>query len=293
MKKIIIFLFLLNLSHCEKLKEWGRQNTLDKMNPKVNSNKEIQEWTERLALTEAELVELDNQIKKMVKKTRDAGSLSWRIAKAYMKVGNYELGSRYYTQAVKQNAEGKKETSLDSKPFDTTTAFLDKALIYKGIDEELLFETGLAYANSSKDRGWEKQRREIAVEIFQQLMKINSKDNRYPYQLALIYFDSSISSMALEGVDPSLVKRDTDIALKLIDLVVQKEPANIPAKFARANFYYRVGNIRVALDEYNSIKRQLEDLKKRGVIKESLDKNPSYKNVMKNIEVIEKSNAKF
>ena len=74
--------------------------------------------------------------------------------------------------------------------------------------------------------------------------------------------------------------------LILLAIMMQKEPNNIPARFARANFLYRGGSIEQATEEYMTIKTKLEAMKKAGVIKESLEKNTSYQNVTRNLKKI-------
>jgi len=169
--------------------------------------------------------------------------------------------------------------------FEAAIPFFEKALLYRELTDDLLFEAGLAYANASRDRGWDKERRNIAVTIFKGLIRRDPADLRYPYELALIYFDSSISDGGIDGVDPAGYN-DTEKAMRIMNAIIQKEPNNIPARFARANFLYRSGSTEQATDEYLTIKSKLEAMKEAGVIKESLDKNTSYQNVVRNLKKI-------
>jgi hypothetical protein len=72
--------------------------------------------------------------------------------------------------------------------------------------------------------------------------------------------------------------------MKIMNAIIQKEPNNIPARFARANFLYRGGSPEQATEEYLTIKSKLEAMKKAGAIKENLEKNTSYINVVRNLK---------
>jgi predicted Zn-dependent protease len=286
MRLTLLFLLSLYFFNCEKLTEMGRENAKKRTTPSTPDQAELEKWKDKLELTEAEIKELEEKIRKMVRKTKDAGALSHKIAQGYMKVGNYELSSKYYTKSMDETMQGKSETiGAEVHFFEGAIPFFEKVLLYKEITDDILFETGLAYANASRDRGWDKERRTIAVNIFKGLVKRDPKDSRYPFELALIYFDSSLTDGAVEGVDPSGYN-DLDKAMRIMNSIIQKEPNNIPARFARANFYYRLGQSENAETEYLSIKTKLEEMKKAGVIKERLEKNTSYQNVLKNLKKI-------
>ncbi|MCP5497433.1 MAG: tetratricopeptide repeat protein [Leptospiraceae bacterium] len=289
MKNVFMLLILLfPLTTCEKLEEWRKQNALRRLTPKQPTEDDIENWKERLSLTEAEIVDMDRKIRELVKKTRVAGSISWRIARAFVRIGNYELGSKYYTEALTENA-GENPPQADVHRFESAIPYFEKTLIYRPLDETLLFETGLAYANAARDKGWEKQRREMAVTIFTELIRKNPKDTRYPYQLALIYFDSSMTDAIIEGIQPQGYN-DQEKALLLLDSILKKEPNSVPVRFAKANFMYRLGKVDNARNEYETIRILMENMSKKGEIGD-LSKNPSYKNVINNLKIIgEKTN---
>lgn len=286
-KLLIVIIFIPIFGNCEKIEKWAKISWQKRIQTKPTSNAEIENWKEKLALNEAEIKELDKTIRKMVKKTKTAGGLSWKIAQAYMKVGNYELGIRYYNQALNENTEQTKNVEVIGSEvhfFESAIPYFDKTLLYLSPNEQLLFETGLAYANASKDRGWEKSRREVAIEIFNSLVKLNPGDSRHPYQLALLYLDSSMNS-DWDGVAESY--DDVSRGMKILESIIRKEPRNIPARFARANFLYRLGNASDAKNEYLSVKKLLETMKTEGVIGESLKDNQSYKNVLNNLKKLD------
>ena len=67
-----ILLLILTFSSCEKLKEMGQENFKKNVTPKTPSEAELEKWKQNLALEEAEIKELEEKIRKMVKKCRSA-----------------------------------------------------------------------------------------------------------------------------------------------------------------------------------------------------------------------------
>ncbi|MDV6235420.1 hypothetical protein CH379_007240 [Leptospira ellisii] len=270
---------------CERSKNFGFQNRGDRP-PSVE---DLEAWKERLAMEEAEIAELEKKISSMAQKTRSAGALSWKIAQGYMKIGNYDLGVKYYNRALRENNEGKKVEVVGAELhfFEPAVPFFEKALLLKPVDQQLLFETALAYANASKDRGWESVRRQTAIDLFTHLTIQDPRDSRFPYQLALIYFDSSMADSSWEGVSAGY--HDQEKALRILDDILKKEFRNVPARFAKANFLYRLGKTQDAKEEYLKIKKAIEELNDAGLVREGLEKNDSYRNVMQNLKRIEES----
>ena len=295
MKSIVIlslpFFFFV---HCDKLRDIGRKNMEKRMEGPKISEAELERWKEKLGIQEAEIYQLDEKIREMVKTTKQAGALSWKIAQAYMKVGSYEMSSAYYQKALEEQNSDQFNTA-NSRPelhsFESAIVFFDKALQFKNVDETLLFEAGLSYANASRDRGWDKTRRTIALNIFKGLMKINPDDLRYPYQIALIYFDSSMTEGRIEGVE-SDGYNDADKAMKILYSILREHEKQselgetIPIRFTIANFLYRKGNVVEAEEQYLKIKSLLEQFHEEGKIT-SLEKSTQYQNAIKNISQIQ------
>lgn len=287
-----ILSFLVFFSSCDKLEEFGQKRAQERLSGKVDE-KEIEIWKEKLSLQEAEIRALDEKIKEMVSKTKQAGALSWRIAKAYLKVGNSEISTEYYQKAIDDQIHGVHEPA-QSRPelhkFESAIPFFESALKNRTVDEDLLFETGLAYANASRDRGWDKERRTIAIQIFKGLMRRNPDDLRYPYELALIYFDSSVNDGIVEGVSDGY--DDIPKAFKLLNYILERQEQenllvdSVSTRFALANFHYKLGNVNEAVIHYKKIKSLLEGFAEAGKIK-NLSKNPSYINVTRNLEKIQ------
>jgi tetratricopeptide (TPR) repeat protein len=275
---------------CDQLDETARKNWQKKQNRWTDADsKDVERWKKELAVSEAELVQLDKKIRELVSESAKSGSISWRIARAYMKASQFEMGLRYYQRAAEEAsgteaASGTGSGGSSIRFFDSALPYFDRSLVFRKIDKELLFEMGLAYANASKDLGWEPERRARAIQIFQGLIRIDPKDSRFPYQLALIYFDSSVSfgTWALQAG-----YRDSEKAFGLLDAILGVEPDNIPVLFAKANFNYRVGNVRQALSVYQSIRAKIESMDAKGQVQGGLKNNTSYQNVLKNIQQIE------
>ncbi|AOP35299.1 hypothetical protein A0128_16485 [Leptospira tipperaryensis] len=286
--RVLIVFTLFFFVSCERSKNFGFQNRGDRP-PSVE---DLEAWKERLALNEAEIIELEKKISAMVQKTRSAGALSWKIAQGYMKIGDYDMGVKYYNRALKENNEGKKVEIVGAELhfFEPAIPFFEKALLLKPIDQQLLFETALAYANASKDRGWETARRQIAIDLFTHLAIQDPRDSRFPFQLALIYFDSSMPDSSWEGVSAGF--HDQDKALRILDDILKKEFRNVPARFAKANFLYRLGKTDDAKEEYLKIKKTIEELNDAGLVREGLNKNDSYQNVLQNLKKISENSPK-
>ncbi|EPG64310.1 tetratricopeptide repeat protein [Leptospira wolffii] len=278
-------LLLFILTDCKNLSKFSSASKIAKP-PTVE---DLEAWKRRLDMDESEIVELEKKIREMAAKTRSAGALSWKIAQGYMKIGDYDLAAKYYNNAIQAEVSGKKSevVGADVHFFESALPYFDKALLLAPVDQQLLFETGLAYANASKDRGWEPKRRQTAVEIFQSLTRQDPRDSRFPYQLALIYFDSSMNDSSWEGLHAGF--QDQDKAFSLLDSVLKKEPRNVPVLFAKANFLYRSGKTDLAKEEYLRLKTTIEGLKTDGFIKEDLNENESYKNVINNLKKMESS----
>ncbi|MEM7184179.1 MAG: hypothetical protein AAF518_24990 [Spirochaetota bacterium] len=286
MRILYCIVLLVNLIHCDKIKEWGKKRSLANSKPKSVSKKDIEKWKEKLNLSQGEIKELDQAIRKLIRKTNEAGSLSWKIARAYMRSGNYEMGTKLYTQALKENANKQDLPESNIHTFESAIVYWEKTLLYKSLNENLLFETGLAYANAARDRGWEQKRTQIAIDIFKSLRVKDPEDMRYPYELALIYFDASRSSRPLEDINANPY-RYTEDAMVLIDNIIRKKPGSLPAHFARANFLYRLSKIDEAESEYQTIKGLIEKFKKKGIIQEDLQDFQSYQNVLNNLKQIQ------
>jgi hypothetical protein len=261
---------------------WDKKNVI---NPPSESD--LVNWSEKLALEEAEIDEMDKKIRKMVQKSNQSGALAWKIARGYMRAGSFEVGSKYYQEAL---GEDMKKQEYEIHNFESALPYFEKAMANGKLDKQLLYESALAFANASKDMGWEPERRKRAINLLKALARLDAKDTRFPFQLALIYFDSSLKGEAWSGKVNAGFDELND-AFSLLDQILKIEPYNVPTRFARANFLYQVGKGNLAESEYVRIKGMLEEMKANGAIKEPLAENLSYKNVLKNLNKIRNQNS--
>lgn len=290
--KWILFFIIPLLTQCDWIRDYARTRWEERIESKTSQYTDVEKWKEKLAMTEAEMHELDEDIQSLVQKTREAGSLSWKIARGYMKASDFDLANRYYTRAIEEKSGLAAPKGAEVHSYEIAIQFFEKALLYKPLEEDLLYETSLAYANASRDRGWDPERRRLALEILEGLSRQSPEDSRYPFELALIYFDSSNSISQWEGVDNPGYD-DTEKSFRILNSILRKEPNNVPARFAKANFLYRLRRTEEAYREYMAIRTRLESLSASGAIRESLGKNESYQNVLKNLEKIRKDHPEL
>ncbi|WP_040506656.1 tetratricopeptide repeat protein [Leptospira wolbachii] len=279
---ILLVLFGFSFTGCDYLKSLTESRYRKRIGGEPASEKDIVNWKEKLALEEAEIEEMDKRIRKMVQKSNQSAALSWKIARAYMRAGSADLGARYYEEAIGESLPNAKQGGFEIHSYESALPFFDKAIQSGKLDKQLLYETAVAYANASKDMGWEPTRRSRAINLFKQLSKLDKEDSRFPFQLALVYFDSSLKDEVWNGKLTSGYD-EVETAFSLLDQILRKEPYNVPTRFAKANFLYQVGKSNLAYDEYTRIKSILEEMKEKGTIRESLEENSSYRNVIKNL----------
>ncbi|XDD47123.1 tetratricopeptide repeat protein [Leptospira sp. WS39.C2] len=281
----VILSLVLVFTGCEYLKSLTESRYRKRIGGESVSEKDIVNWKEKLALEEAEIEEMEKRIRKLVQKSNQSAALSWKIARAYMRAGSADLGVRYYEEALTESVPNSKQGGFEIHSYESALPFFEKAIQTGKLDKQLLYETAVAYANASKDMGWEPTRRNRAISLFKQLSKLDKDDSRFPFQLALVYFDSSLKDESWNG-KLSNGYDELDTAFSLLDQILRKEPYNVPTRFAKANFLYQVGKSSLAYDEYTRIKSILEEMKEKGSIREPLEENSSYKNVLKNLNVL-------
>ncbi|MCW7489073.1 tetratricopeptide repeat protein [Leptospira meyeri] len=279
---ILLSLLGFSLIGCDYLKSLTESKYRKRIGGELPSEKDIVNWKEKLALEEAEIEEMDKRIRKMVQKSNQASALSWKIARAYMRAGSADLGAKYYEEAMGESLPNSKQGGFEIHSYESALPFFEKAIQTGKLDKQLLYEMAVAYANASKDMGWEPVRRNRAIGLFKQLSKLDKEDSRFPFQLALVYFDSSLKDEAWNG-KLSNGYDEVETAFSLLDQILRKEPYNVPTRFAKANFLYQVGKANLAYDEYIRIKSILEEMKEKENIREPLEENSSYRNVIKNL----------
>lgn len=279
---ILLVLLGFSFTGCDYLKSLTESRYRKRIGGEPASEKDIVNWKEKLALEEAEIEEMEKRIRKMVQKSNQSAALSWKIARAYMRAGSADLGARYYDEALAESIPNAKQGGFEIHSYESALPYFDKAIQSGKLDKQLLYEAAVAYANASKDMGWESTRRNRAINLFKQLSKLDKEDSRFPFQLALVYFDSSLKDEVWNGKLTSGYD-EVELAFSLLEQILRKEPYNVPTRFAKANFLYQVGKSNLAYDEYTRIKSILEEMKEKGNIREPLEENSSYRNVIKNL----------
>ena len=283
--KLILLIVLLFPLHCEKIEEIARNNWKKKVASKKETIQlsDIESWKEKLNITEAELKDIDEKIYKKIDTTNQKAYMAFKIGKAFLKVSQYENA----IDSLNAGLELQSGKDLQNHHYEEAAAYLETGLKNSKIDKELLFDLGLAYANAAKDRGWEKTRREKAIGIFKSLARTDANDSRFPYQLALIYFDSTYSDF---GLPPELANGYDDIekSFKLLNYLIRKYPNDVSARFARANFSYKLGKKSESFEDYSAIKSILESLSAEGKLEGNLKDNPTYKNLLNNLQRLSK-----
>ncbi|MBI3395719.1 MAG: hypothetical protein HY042_07790 [Spirochaetia bacterium] len=271
-KKTAIVLFVSMITACDQLQNWGaayRQPKAEKM-----ADSEVAKWENDLRLSKDRARELHKDIHSLVSESNLQGVLSWKIAKAYMNAGRYDLAGRHFTAAMGQGTVNEDE-EVRIHLIEKTLPMVREALNRNAPDPDLMFDAGVCFANASRVMGWDEDRWRTAVLIFQKLMQMSPNDLRAPYELALLYGKVGKDSL-----------RDMDTSMKLFDVILKKDPNYMPALFARAHILAEQGDMERSLQEYLKIKERIESLTGAGSISTPLGKNQQYAQVQANIDVI-------
>lgn len=252
----------------DSIRNWGersRRNRAEELR-----EEELRKWERDLNLSRARVLELHRSVHDLVQESGKQGMLSWKIARAYMKDQRFEMAGTYYRGAI----EGRLPDPAEAGPlFESALPFFREALRRRRINEELLFEAGLCYANASRAMGWEESRWRTAELLFDQMRAIKPDDSRAAYQLALLY-----------GKTPRDDLRQRDRAIALLEAIILREEKNLPAHFARAHMLVEKGDLAAALQAYDILRERIETLHGQGVIGGNLRNNPQYQRVQVNIE---------
>lgn len=244
------------------IRRWGVASRNER---KVNLREaELKQWQEDFQMTEEEVIRLHDVMQQMVQKSAAQGPLARKIAQAYMDIYRYELAGVYYNKAM----------GIE-QPIEKALPFVDQALQKSRIDPELLYESGLCYANASRDLGWEEIRFKTAVYLFERMKDMKPEDSRPTYQLALLLSQSSED------------KQNPPLAMRYVDDILKKNPQDVPSKFLRARILAAQGRFDQAADEYGSIISTIEALKKKGIVKGDLEKNYQYAKAKENLETLD------
>ena len=268
---------LLALSACEgisdEIRNWGKRNRLER--EKRLERGELEKWERDLNLSRAKTQTLYKDIQGLLKENDIQGRLNWKIGRAFCEAGRYEQASAHYKAAVKKlNAEvagGKKNL------FEKSLPYFQEALGRAKIEANLLFDAGLCYANASRSLGWERDRWLTAVYLFEAMRKLDPKDLRAPYQLALLY-----------GKTLDKRHRDIERALALLEgVLVEDKKGTIAPHFLYAHLLATKGDFEKGKQEYEKIKLKLKTLHDEYILPGNLEENRQFQKAVKNIEELE------
>jgi tetratricopeptide (TPR) repeat protein len=273
-------ILLISSVSCDKgldsVRAWGQRERWTKAK-EINKD-ELEMWKKDFAISEDKVRELYKSIQLLTKESAHQGNLSWKIAKAYADQGRYELAEYHYRKAA-EGSSGQPDTSEnpDSGSYEKAIPYYQNALKNHVIQKDLLYDAALCYSNASKELGWDAERWDTAVYLFDTVLRIDPDDVRPLYPLALLYAKTGDES-----------RRDTKKALELLDVLIKKQNQDVAARFAKAHILVETGDLDRALTEYRQIKEIIEDLHNTGLIKGSADKNPKYRKVSENIIKLER-----
>lgn len=264
------------LPACEPVGDYIRNmGERDRRPPKDRLNEEeIRRWERDLNLSRARVLELNDTIQEMVQESNLQGMLSWKIGKAYLEAGRFDLAAQHYEAAARNERLG--EPAPGPQTFEQAIPRFREALTRHQPDQELIYEAGLCFANSSRALGWEVERWRTAQYLFETALRQKPDDNRPRFQLALLY-----------GKTENPQVRNTSLAIELLREIIDREGDHISARFALANILVETGAIAEAVEEYRNIQEMLQNLHRRGVIPGSLQNNPPYQQTQENIAQLE------
>lgn len=271
---------LLLISSCDigdGLRNWGSRHR-QKRTHQISAT-ELEMWKRDLALSEEKALEIHENIQALVSERKLQGQLSWKIGKALMTESRFEAAADYYMAAVNgELPEGRlhsQVTKAESAIFEEALPHFKRALKLHIIDPELLFDAGLCYANASRAMGWEEDRFRTALFLFERGLTLKPSDGRFLYQLALLYGKARNRY------------RDTDRALELLDALLKREDANIPARFARANILAETGDLQGAFDENLRITEKVKQLFESNKIRGDYRQNSQFRSAEQNMEQLQ------
>jgi tetratricopeptide (TPR) repeat protein len=274
---LILAVGIFCLAGCEigdGLRNWGTRHRQKRA--QQISAADLEMFRRDLALSEAKALELHEHIQSLVTERKLQGHLAWKIARELMKESRFEAASDYYRAAVNGEMPEAGQQLTDTVNFEQALPYFQKALKYHVPDPDLLFDAGLCYANASRALGWEEDRFQTAVFLFERGMALKPTDGRFLYQLALLYGKAENRY------------RNPERAIELLDVLLKREDANIPARFARANILAENGDLQGAFDENLRITEKIKFLFESNSVRGDYRKNAQYQAAQENMKQLQR-----
>lgn len=253
---------LVALAGCGEMAEYFRERKQDPVRQKNELEKKLQSWEEDLAEHEQEYQEKLNSV-------REAGRLAKKLAVGYTNMARYELAAREYHKAIALEA-GAGQNGRDLVYYKKAISFYKKAFVYSRVDDDLLYQAGLVYANASYTMGWEAESLAVAFEIFSGLIRKNPQNSRAWYQRGVLNYRA---------------RRDFDAAIRDFKQVTRLAPREAPAWEALGKIYFGQRKLALAARHY----RQAANIMEETLRKRKIDpgKFPKYRQVRQILETLE------
>jgi tetratricopeptide (TPR) repeat protein len=270
--KIFIFLIfvLIQFNSCEKLKNtlqnWSFEHRRER---KIKITEEdLKTWQYQLKTSEEETKELFELIEKYAQKKKIQGEISWKIGKALLQQGSYELATNFFKQSINQELKEEEQLNL----YESALPYFKKALLnYKPLPD-LLYDAGICYGNAARVLGWEKERLKTALFLLERGDETYPDDIRFAYTLGILY-----------GKIPEPYK-DIERSITYLEKVIKKDRYHINAYFAKANILAENGNLQEAFYIYEEITKVIEEMYNKKLLRGDITRNQQYQQALQNMK---------
>ncbi|MCX7810614.1 MAG: hypothetical protein N2247_06860 [Leptospiraceae bacterium] len=269
--KVVLILLVLNFTSCDNIKNliqnWSFEHRRER---KIKINEEdLKMWQNQLKVSEKDSKELYETIHKYAQEKKLQGELAWKIGKALLSQGSYELATEYFKQSVNQQLnEPEEKLNL----YESALPYFKKALMYHELLPDLLYEAGICYGNASRVLGWEEERLKTALFLLERGYAAYPDDIRFAYSLGVLY-----------GKIPTESK-DVNKAIAYLDYAIKKERFYTPAYFAKAHILVENGEFQEAFKIYEDITKIIEEMYSRKMLKGDIKRNRSYLQALENMK---------
>ncbi len=270
--KILYYIFIL-INICffscdniaNKIQNWSFEHRRERK-AKI-TEEDLKKWKYNLKVSEdaKKLFELIHQYA-MEKKIQ--GELSWKIGKALMDQGSYELATEFMKQSF-QNQLNEPEEILNL--YNESVSYYKKALINFKPVPDLLFDAGICYGNASRLLGWEEERLKTAMFLLERGYLTYTDDLRFAYSLAILY-----------AKVPEKF-RNVEKSLGLLDYIIKKDHYHIASYFTKANILAENGAFQEAFLVYEEITKVIEEMYKKKMLSGKPENNLQYKKALQNM----------
>lgn len=257
----------------DSIRNWGKRHRLQRIQ-KVDEGA-TEQLQRDLNLSRAKAKEIETQMQALVQESSIRGRLAWQLARRFCLEGRYEAGNAYARASVKGQVPTEAQPPA-SQVFERALPYFQEALAHARLEANLVFDAGLCYANASRALGWEAERFTTAVFLFEAVRRMEPKDTRADYQLALLYGKTT---------NPDF--RNTGRAVELLEGIITRDDFNIPARFALAHVQAEIGDWSQAARQYAIIQEKLRDLHRRGNLPGDPTRSPQFQQAVRNAEQLQ------